>query len=86
MNNRRFHSTGKGNSAPLPAGQGQAASGFRENHPRRRLRYFPEKPCTAGARTFWSLWNKIPGSASITVMKKIMDLNQAEVEKQPQTS
>lgn len=79
MNNRRFHSTGKGNSAPLPAGQGQAASGFRENHPRRRLRYFPEKPCTAGARTFWSLWNKIPGSASITVMKKIMDLNQAEV-------
>ena len=43
------------------------------------LRYFPEKPCTAGARTFWSLWNKIPGSASTTVMKKIMDLNQAEV-------
>ena len=53
--------------------------GFGKNHPRRRLRYFPEKPCTAGARTFWSLWNKIPGSASTTVMKKIMDLNQAEV-------
>ncbi|MDU0271986.1 hypothetical protein RVH45_19270 [Phocaeicola dorei] len=35
MNNRRFHSTGKGNSAPLPAGQGHAASGFRENHPRK---------------------------------------------------
>ena len=79
MNNRRFHSTGKGNSAPFTAGQGHAASGFRENHPRRRLRYFPENPAQPGARTFWSLWNKIPGSASTTVMKKIMDLNQAEV-------
>ncbi|MFR8740666.1 MAG: hypothetical protein ACLVGH_06760 [Bacteroides xylanisolvens] len=69
MSNRRFHSTGKGNSAPLPAGQGHAASGFRGNHPRRRLRYFPEKPCTAGARTFWSLWNEIPGSASLTITK-----------------
>ena len=28
------------------------------------LRYFPEKPCTAGVRTFWSLWNEIPGSES----------------------
>lgn len=62
MNNRKFHSTGKGNPAPLPAGQGQAASGFRKNHPRRRLRYFPGKPRTAGVRTFWSLWNEIPGS------------------------
>ena len=26
--------------------------------------YFPEKPCTAGMRTFWSLWNEIPGSES----------------------
>ena len=40
------------------------AGGFRANHPRRRLRYFPEKPCTAGARTFIRLWNEIPGSAS----------------------
>ena len=24
----------------------------------------PEKPCTAGARTFIRLWNEIPGSAS----------------------
>lgn len=68
MSNRRFHSTGKGNSAPLPAGQGQAASGFRGNRPRLGLRYFPGKPCPAGVRTFWSLWNEIPGSASTTVI------------------
>ncbi|EEB24557.1 hypothetical protein BACDOR_02987 [Phocaeicola dorei DSM 17855] len=51
--------------------QGHAASGFRRNHPRRRLRYFPGKPCTAGARTFESLWNEIPGSASLTITERL---------------
>ena len=64
MRNRRLHSTGKGSPHPLPAEQGQAAGGFRGNHPRRGLRYFPEKPCAAGVRTFIRLWNEIPGSAS----------------------
>ena len=48
----------------FPAEQGQAAGGFREKHPHRSLRYFPEKPCTAEGRTFRSLWKEIPGSAS----------------------
>lgn len=64
MRNRRFHTTGKGSPHPLPAEQGQAASGFQGNHPHRRLRYFPEKPCTAVVRTFIRLWNEIPGSTS----------------------
>ncbi len=79
MNNRRFHSTGKGNSAPLPAGQGQAAAVFGKIILAGGSGISPKNPAQPGARTFWSLWNKIPGSASITVMKKIMDLNQAEV-------
>ena len=55
---------------PAEQGQGTWKSFFyqgilsSENHPHRRLRYFPEKPCTAEGRTFKSLWKEIPGSAS----------------------
>ena len=62
---------------PLPAGQGHA-SGFRENHPRRRLRYF-RKTCTAGVPDLWSLWNEIPSSRIINYNEEYHGLESAEV-------
>ena len=57
---QRFHSTGKGSPHPCRQSKVGAAGGFQGNHPRLGLRYFPEKPCTAGARTFGRPWNGIP--------------------------
>ena len=43
MRNRRFHSTGKGSPHPLPAEQGQAASGFSGKSSSPEAPVFPRK-------------------------------------------
>ncbi|MDB1056618.1 hypothetical protein [Phocaeicola vulgatus] len=43
MSNRRFHSTGKGNSAPLPAEQGHAAKRFPGKSSSPEAPVFPRK-------------------------------------------
>ena len=47
--------TGQSWQTLLVGRQGQAASGFGKNHPRRRLRYFSRKPCLSGSICRWAL-------------------------------
>ena len=57
--NCRFIAQGK--PAPLPAGQGHVQVVWSSSP---EFGTPPEKPCMAGGRHFWSLWNEIPGSES----------------------
>ena len=64
MRNRRFHSTGKGSPPPYRQGKVMPQAVFGKIILAGGSGIIPEKPCTAGVRTFWSLWNEIPGSES----------------------
>ena len=62
--------TGQSWQALLVGRQGQAASGFGKNHPRRRLRYFSRKPCLSGSVCRWALVVQRAAKARVFTLKK----------------
>lgn len=62
--------TGQSWQTLLVGRQGQAASGFGKNHPRRRLRYFSRKPCLSGNVCRWALVVQRAAKARVFTLKK----------------
>ena len=62
--------TGQSWQTLLVGRQGQAASGFGKNHPRRRLRYFSRKPCLSGSVCRWALVVQRAAKARVFTLKK----------------
>ena len=61
--------TGQSWQTLLVGRQGQAASGFGKNHPRRRLRYFSRKPCLSGSICRWALVVQRAAKARVFTLK-----------------
>ena len=61
--------TGQSWQTLLVGRQGQAASGFGKNHPRRRLRYFSRKPCLSGSICRWALVVQRAAKARVFTVK-----------------
>lgn len=61
--------TGQSWQTLLVGRQGQAASGFGKNHPRRRLRYFSRKPCLSGSICRWALVVQRAAKAQVFTVK-----------------
>ena len=64
MRNRRFHSTGKGSPPPYRQGKVMPQAVFGKIILAGGSGIIPKNPALPGVRTFWSLWNEIPGSES----------------------